>query len=322
MRPAAAIAAAVLAVVLPFAGARGAVGDTLGAYGPDVIEKTVEVKGRGAGDFTVFLKLPEGEAKPKGVVCLCLLDGTPESVRAHLRGGGTQGEVSRLVAYAKGKGFAVIGWGATRAWDSRANWNELEKAKAKALDASFDAIADAWNRAMTDLQAKHGLPANGYVMWGLSAGGQFALRLALRKPERFAAVHAHVPSSFDMPTEAGKSVLWCLTTGENETGYRRSLEFLAAARKKGYAIVYRAYPGRGHVSMTAAEALGRACYEYALARHAAAKGKSDMSADFRKAAFVADVVNLKVFPLADVSCVPAGYRMSLPDELRERWLAE
>lgn len=316
------IAFAILAVALLSASTHGATDSSAADGGPAIVSKTVKVRSAGSGEFTLYVRLPDGGVKPQGVLCLCLLQGGEEAVRAQLRGRGSIAEATRLVEYAQRKNFAVAAWGVRHLWDSRANWNEMGKDRARALDDSFDAMADAWARAMNDLQVRHNLPANGYVMWGLSGGGQFALRLALRRPERFAAVHAHVPSSFDLPTEKGKSVLWCLTTGENETGYRRSLEFLSVARKKGYAIVYRAYPGRGHVSMASAEALGLKCYEYALERHAKSKGKADFAAEFKQAAFVADVVNLKVFPVEDAACVPPAFRLPLPAELRESWLVE
>ena len=166
-------------------------------------------------------------------------------------------------------------------------------------------------------------------MMGSSGAAQYAQRLALRRPERFLAVHVHIASSFDVPVKKGASLLWCVTTGENELGYARSRRFFRAARDLYFPIVYKAYPGLGHEGNAKVTALGFACFDYALAEYARATklngGKPAMPdwADiFSSAPSVADVFNQAVYSKFDYLCVPVEFRMLLPEPLRAKWSAE
>jgi hypothetical protein len=111
---------------------------------------------------------------------------------------------------------------------------------------------------------EYGIPSNGYLLWGISGSAQYACRLALRKPEYFLAIHAHIPSSFDKPTPDGRRILWCLTTGELEAGHKRSLRFYQQCRALGYPIIYKAIVGLGHAGSPIADNIGREFFEYAL----------------------------------------------------------
>ena len=135
-------------------------------------------------------------------------------------------------------------------------------------------------------------------MTGSSGAAQYAQRLALRRPERFLAVHIHVASSFDIPVKGGASLLWCVTTGENEMGYERSRRFFKAARALFYPIVYKAYPGLGHAGSAKVTALGFACFDYALAEYARATrlnggklARPDWADIFSSSSSVADIFN-------------------------------
>ena len=158
---------------------------------------------------------------------------------------------------------------------------------------------------------------------------QYAQRLALRRSERFLAVHAHIASSFDVPVKKGASLLWCVTTGENELGYARSRKFFRAARDLYYPIVYKAYPGLGHEGNAKVTALGFACFDYALKEYERATklngGKPTMPdwADiFSSSPSVADIFNQAVYSKFDYLCVPVEFRMLLPEPLLGAWSAE
>lgn len=279
----------------------------------EIIRKSVEVKGAGK-DLELFLKLPA--CKAKGVLCLCLLPSRDETVKERLERPESDKRIAKLMKYAAKRDFAVLAWTVVRAWDSRRNWNELGRGDARRFDEKFDAMAKAWDRALSNLTLRYDLPEDGYLMWGLSAGGQFAMRLALRLPERFTCVQAQVPSSFDEPVKKGADVLWCLTTGENETGYARSVDFVKAACRLGYPIVYKAYPGVGHLSTPSAVRLGFACFEYALKRRATLRN------DFLEARYVADIVNQKIFPVEEIANIPEEFRTPIPAALKKYWEAE
>ena len=166
-------------------------------------------------------------------------------------------------------------------------------------------------------------------MMGSSGAAQYAQRLALRRPERFLAVHAHIASSFDIPVKGGASLLWCVTTGENEMGYERSRRFFKAARDLSYPIIYKAYPGLGHEGSAKVTELGFTCFEFALAEQAHAVklnggkfAKPDWAKIFKSSDYVADVFNQSVYPKADAICVPQEFRMLLPAAIREAWIGE
>lgn len=286
----------------------------------EIVEYKVKTKAAGIPEFTLLLRQPDSGAA-KGVVCLSILGSSVKDIRERIE----NREVYRhLIDWAESRDYALVAWGSRTIWDPHRNWNEQAKKTARKQDARFDALADGWERGMLALAKQYNLPTSGYFMHGISGAGQFALRLALRKPGRFLAVHAHVASSFDEPPAAGKTVLWCVTTGENEAGYARSREFFTAARAKGYPLVYKAYPGLGHVCTPLADHLGLACFEYAASRAAEAKdGRPDWQAIFAKSPYVADIVNQLVARRENENRLPPEFRMLLPaGELVNAWRRE
>lgn len=291
-----------------------------------VVSHTVKTKLPNYDQLTLFLLLPPG-GKADGVLCLSLLAKTPEEVRAQLQG--TDEREVKARAFAAARNLAVVAWGAHRLWDPARNWDELPRAEAKKIDADFDLVANAWDAGISHFVKKYGIPAAGYLMKGSSGAAQYAQRLALRRPARFLAVHIHIASSFDVPVKGGASLLWRVTTGENELGYARSRRFFRAARALFYPIVYKAYPGLGHEGGKKVSALGYACFDYALAEYARATrlngGKPtlpDWADLFSSAPSVADIFNQEVYSKFDYLCVPAEFRMLLPEALCKAWSDE
>ena len=293
-----------------------------------LVEHTVKTKLKNYEQLTLFLLPPEG-GKINGVLCLSLLAKNPEEVRAQLLGKSERRTPARALLFAAQRNLAVVAWGARRLWDPSRNWDELSRAEAKKADADFDLVASAWDASINYFVKNHGLPPSGYLMMGSSGAAQYAQRLALRRPERFLAVHAHIASSFDLPVKKGASLLWCVTTGENEMGYARSRKFFRAARDMYYPIVYKAYPGLGHEGNAKVTALGFACFDYALKEYERATrlngGKPTMPdwADiFSSSPSVADIFNQAVYSKFDYLCVPVEFRMLLPEPLLGAWSAE
>ena len=293
-----------------------------------LVEHAVKTKLKNYEQLTLFLLPPEG-GKINGVLCLSLLAKNPEEVRAQLLGKSERRTPARALLFAAQRNLAVVAWGARRLWDPSRNWDELSRAEAKKADADFDLVASAWDASINYFVKNHGLPPSGYLMMGSSGAAQYAQRLALRRPERFLAVHAHIASSFDLPVKKGASLLWCVTTGENEMGYARSRKFFRAARDMYYPIVYKAYPGLGHEGNAKVTALGFACFDYALKEYERATrlngGKPTMPdwADiFSSSPSVADIFNQAVYSKFDYLCVPVEFRMLLPEPLLEAWIAE
>ena len=328
MRRIAAFAAVVLLASLPQDACAEAARLKAEADAVGIIEHTVKTKLKSYEELTLFLKLPPNR-RAEGVLCLSLLAKTPDDVRAQLLGTYARRSPDRALELARKHNLAVVAWGAHRLWDPSRNWDELSSAEARKADANFDLVANAWDSGIAHFVKKYGIPASGYLMKGSSGAAQYAQRLALRRPARFLAVHAHIPSSFDMPVKGGASILWCVTTGENELGYARSRRFFKAARALFYPIVYKAYPGLGHEGSAKVTALGLACFEFALAEQARAirlnggkPARPDWADIFSSSEFVADIFNQEVYSKFDYLCVPLEFRMLLPDALCAAWKAE
>ena len=292
-----------------------------------LVERTVKVDISGYDILTLFLLLPDG-GRMDGVMCICMLGSGSDVVRNRLL---DEAKRTPALDFAASRNLAVVAWCSRQQWDPSRNWDELQKKKRRKFDSNFDIVADAWDKGISYFVSNHGLPESGYLMMGTSGAAQYAQRLALRRPKRFLAVHVHIASSFDVPVKQASSLLWCVTTGENELGYERSLRFFGAARDKpmSYPIVYKAFPGLGHEGGAKVTALGFACFDYALREYAHATsrnhGKPTMpnwAEIFAAAPLVADVFNQGVHPKADAACVPPEFRMPLPQELRDAWMAE
>ena len=261
--------------------------------------------------LTLFLRMPKG-GKAKGVLCVCLLANKPEDIHWRMQRPSTVNGLGRLVAFADTNQLAVVAWGSTRGlWNPHQNWTGLERKEGKILDREFDHAAEAWEGAMSHLAKAYKLPRKGYLLWGYSGAAQYAQRLALRKPKLFKAIHIHIASSYDLPVSEGRNMLWCVTTGENERGYMRSLDFLATASRMGYPIVYKAYPGLGHMGCNASEQIGIECFRWVL-RRGDIDGKWDTL--FSESPFWGDVVNQTVWSREEVDMIPVPFRTALPTE--------
>jgi predicted esterase len=246
------------------------------------------------------------------------------------------GDYNGLLGFANKHKLAILAWGSRGLWNPYLNYNELEKDQAKSIDKSFDLVAEAWERGVKELCEKYGLPNRNFLIWGVSGSAQWAARLCLRKPDYFLAIHVHVPSSFDKPTPEAAKVLWCLTTGEVETGYERSRRFVAECRPLGYPMVYKAIAGLGHASHPDATALGFKFFEFALTqkdlRNKFDQSKGDYTTNnksesllpwptaFRNPPYYGDLVNQEVFSADQVDKIPENFRIRIPNsELATIW---
>ena len=288
----------------------------------NILRRSIKAQPTAQPVLTVFLRTRKN-VTPRGVLCLSLLANHPDDIPAKIVSGNVASDVGRMVAFAESNKLAVVAWGAARhLWNPRKNWTELTRQEARAADHVFDQVSEAWAKCVGGFIRERQIPDARFLLWGCSGAAQYAQRLALRKPERFLAVHVHIPSSFDEPTDDGASVLWCLTTGENESGYERSLAFFRAAKEKGYPILYRAYPGLGHAGCGTAERLGRAILQMALDR-ARRSAEVEWSKVFEASPRVGDVVNLRGVARAQGDEIPDAYRVMLPSHpIAELWKAE
>ncbi len=199
----------------------------------------------------------------KGVLALCLLANSVGEVKDRLQSAAINDDLTGVLAYAERRNLVVVCWSAWKYWNPNANWDGLGKTASRGISDASRENATAWARGMKSLSVKYRLPPSGYLLCGFSGSAQFAIRLAMRRPELFKAVYAHIPSSFPKPKPIAQKVLWCLTTGELEVGYDRSIAFLDAAQAAGYSIIYKAIPGLGHSSHPQADRICEAFFDYA-----------------------------------------------------------
>ena len=293
--------------------------------------------------ITLFLRRPVGMedfSEAKGVLALCVLASGVADIKRRLQTADVKDELSGVLRFAEKHKLAILCWGSRSFWNPRANWDEMAKRANKNIDRNFDAVARAWGRGVDKLAEKYGIPKEDFLLWGASGSAQYSARLALRMPKYFLAVRIHIPSSFDEPTIEGNRILWCLSTGEEEGGYERSLKFLEACKKLGYPIIYKAIPGLGHSGHPITEALGLAFFEYALTLRdekanflAARKRLNSETAmewnknprqlwpvSFREPKFIGDIYRQTAYPFGNVPDEP-GIRIPLPTKkLAEAWL--
>jgi len=275
-----------------------------------VIKSIVKTNHKDLDQLAVFLRLPPRNPIP-GVLCLNMLADSPAEVNERLSSGKT-GAGDRLLEFAAARGLAVVAWDAKR------------------IDVNFDVVAKAWDSAINRFVMKYKLPSSGYLMHGAFEAARYAQRLAVRRPERFLAVHMHLPCGFDDPTERGASPLWCITTGESDFEYADSRKFFRAARDLRYPIIYKAYPGAGNEYNDRASDLGLACFDYALKERMHAflvnEGKSselDWRDIFSSAPYVADIFNQAFYSKFEYSVIPLEFRMLVPSKpICEAWLRE
>lgn len=309
-----------------------------------VIEHVVKTGNSKQPQITLFLRPPIGmtdASQAKGVLALCLLANRVEDLRRQLQAIDSGDEIEGILKFAEKHQLLILCWGSRSLWNPGKNWDEQSKEVNKELDETFDEVAEAWSRGVEQLARKYGMPKQDFLIRGSSGAAQYAARLALRKPQYFLAVHAHIPSSFDVPTREANRVLWCLTTGEKESGYERSLRFYERCKELGYPMVYKAIVGLGHAGHPNTQNLGLKFFEYALSvrdqRHAYNAKLKEMARSsnllekeeeqglpwlesFRVPPYVGDAVNQEMFPLSQIEMVPPGFRVPLPTkEIAEAW---
>jgi hypothetical protein len=306
-----------------------------------LIQYEVKTKNPRQPKITLFLRPPKGISSAddvNGVLCLCILAGSIDNIKRDLQKEEMTGDYNGLLGFANTHKLAILAWGSTGLWNPGANYEDLPLEQAQAMDKSFDLVADAWERGVHELGDKYGIPQKDFLLWGSCGSAQWAHRLCLRKPDYFLAIDIHIPGSFDKPTPEASKVIWCLTTGERYGGYDRSLRFVAACKKLGYPMVYKAIVGLGHSGHPDATAMGFKFFEFALTQRAMRDDYDKKMANdfervkmmrdglrpwpdsFRSPPFYGDIVNQEMFPSGQVAMIPEGFRVPLPTkEIADIW---
>lgn len=315
---------------------------------PIVFKKVVDTKVKRQPQITMFLRLPPKHSKDRplrGTLAFCTWANDSDNLQKQLlyRSDmkqlalpGPTGVVARLIRYAEQHDLAVLTWTTSQVWSTQKSSDELQRKDEKEFDRNFDKLASAWENGVKFFARNHAMPDSDLLLYGISRGGQWAHRLALRKPDRFLAVHVHVPSTFDVPTPQAQKVLWLVTTGELEPGYERAIRFYRECRNLNYPMVFKAIVGLGHSDNWLAENLGFRFFDYALAmrtkRDEIAARKSNpldreeamkigaWKQNFENPPFVGDLLNQDMFPLDEAKMVPIPLQVPLPNEtIAQAW---
>ncbi len=162
---------------------------------------------------------------------------------------------------------------------------------------------------MEDLIRDYKLPANQWLLYGMSRGGQWAHRIALRQPQFFAAVHIHINSSYDEPTPEATGLEWLVSTGELEAGYPAAKRFYAAALAQNYRMILHGEPKLGHENHPNIDRLSDAFFDQMIERLKATAPGRPTSPQER---FVGNYFIHEYVPRENGARVPELYRVVLP----------
>ena len=284
----------------------------------DIYERVVMLLGQDAKQITFFVKLPPGArtgADVKGVFSFCTWEADPAHIRQVMLDQVPGGVTGRIAKFAFDHQMALVSWttfAGKKAFDKTQNFDDMTAQEAARMDAGFDKIAMSWRRGVDGLIKDYQLPKDGWFLYGMSRGGQWAHRIALREPELFSAIHIHINSSYDKPVPEAAGMLWLVTTGELEAGYPYSKRFYAAARALSYPMIYNAEAKLGHADSPATDRLSTAFFNYAWDR------KNGVPASAER--FVGNYETHEYVTLKEAARVPDQVRVYLPTKaLADAW---
>ena len=277
--------------------------------------------------YTLFARLPRGVARgrdAKGVLCLSLLAHQVSDVRLALMNNEAKGDIADMISYADNKQLIVLCWAIKAFWNSGKNWDDLTPAEAQTLEYRFGRVASAWETGVKKLAAQYGFEPRNFLIWGYSNSAQFAGRLALKKPEYFAAVHMQNPGSFGKPVAAASKILWSLTMGEVDSGYGRAVKFQEKCHELGYPLIFKAVPGMGHDNDRRSRQLATLVFEYVRSLPAdPAQREKALMVGMENAPFYGDWLNQTMEKNENRDQIPRRLRVALPTEkLAKIWLRE
>lgn len=260
-----------------------------------------------------------GPDKVRGVLCTLRWFDKPESVHALVA------KRNAYTDFADRNGLALLSWNRLKFYTTGVSNDEMDEKADDRWSEKFDIAAREWEKGIKRLVREYGIPERDYLLHGFSGGAQTAHRLALRKAQYFSAIHIHVNSSYDKPGVSGKDMIWLLTTGEREYGYRASQRFYYEGLENGYSMVYKVGVALGHSTSPQIDRLGFAFFNYALRylpdyREKQPVRKGDMHALLRRPPYVGDWLNQEFVAANRAHLIQGRYQTALPTlEIARIW---
>jgi hypothetical protein len=284
--------------------------------------------------ITLFFRMPTGVSnisEINGVLAMCLLADNVGSIRRQLQGINPGQEVNGLLRYANDHKLGVLCWGSQRIGEGQ-RLSDFER------NRQFGELASAWERGVSDLNAKYGMPKRDFLLWGVCGAAQWSQRLVLRKPDYFIAAYLHIPASLDPPNADASKVLWLLTSGELDPGYQGCISFYRECQKLNYPMIFKPIAGLGHADSPISYNLAYKFFDYALsvknerlahdqalkdpfaqmkARNA---GNPIWATKFQNPDFYGDYLNQECYAARQSNLIPDALRVPLPNkDLADLW---
>jgi len=286
---------------------------------PGIIKESYTTRRKGSTDVTLYLRYPStGKDNIKGVVAVCTPGG--RGLAVHLAGDSRH--FGYLLQFADKHRLALVAFGPQgRGWDRTKNSDMLSTRDAAAQNKVLDGLARDLSRSIDRFAKKYEIPANGWLLYGLCGGAQYAHRVALREPQHFQAVHVHYGGSYDVPTPEGKSINWLVTSHADEPAYIAAQRFYRQCKEMDYRMILKGYtrksapeeydPQIAYTGPTKLQKLSLDFFEHVLND----KGPVDM-----EQAYIADFVNGLVVPAKKGEWIPKSQAVVLPTrKLAEAW---
>lgn len=199
--------------------------------------------------------------------------------------------------------MAVVSWTNFAIYDNSKNFDEISKEEQGKLSKNMDARVSEWERGFRRILNNWNIPMGDAMIYGVSGGAQTAHRIVMRKPQYFSGIYIHVNSSYDAPTKAASKVLWFISTGELEYGYRSAERFYLAAIDNGYCAIFKAVENLGHSTNDQTKNMSTSFFEYLI--HFIPDGTDpkwkappvDKFEMMRYPAYIGDYLNHLAYPL-------------------------
>ncbi len=217
--------------------------------------------------------------------------------------------------FAAKRGMATLTWNVETLWQNQKSFDQIESGDALKQSRTFDAVARALDAGILKLASQYQLRDSGILMYGCSRGANFALRLAMREPQRFSAVVAHIANSFERPQPAAGGVVWAITNGQLDPGAKNARRYYDQCRALGLPFFLRLFPELRHDENKESLGFAMAFFDYILSEERTAGNLARrLATQSEKPAYVADLANALVFPADKKDAVPPGQRVGIPNE--------